>query len=112
MRILHAGCGFTPWRMGGLIRYAEDVMALQASRGHEVHYVCAGRHYPRLAGPRLKHRRRDGISIHEGVNPAIPTGIERGTRDPALDVSEPRMERLLTRLLGELAPDVLHVQEL
>ena len=110
MRILHLGWGFTPWRSGGLIRYAEDVMALQARRGHEVHYLCTGRHYPRITGPRLKRWGRDGVRVHEIVNGPIPVGL--GTRATALDLHEPSIEGVFTRLLRELEPDVLHVQEL
>ena len=29
MRILHIGYGFRPWREGGLIAYAEDVLGAQ-----------------------------------------------------------------------------------
>jgi glycosyltransferase involved in cell wall biosynthesis len=110
MRILHLGWGFTPWRSGGLIRYAEDVMALQASRGHDVHYLCAGRHYPRLRGPRVKRRRRDGVQVHEVVNG--PILVDLGTRVPALDLREPWLEGVFRRLLAELQPAVVHVQEL
>lgn len=110
MRILHLGWGFSPWRSGGLIRYAEDVMALQAARGHEVHYLCTGRHYPRIGGPRLKRWRREGVRVHEVVNGPIPVGL--GTRATALDLREPWIEGVFARLVRELRPDVLHVQEL
>ena len=110
MRILHLGWGFSPWRSGGLIRYAEDVMALQAARGHEVHYLCTGRHYPRITGPRLKRWRRDGVRVHEVVNGPIPVGL--GTRATALDVREPWIEGVFARIVRALGPDVLHVQEL
>ena len=112
MRILHAGWGFSPWRGGGLIRYAEDVMALQARRGHEVHYLCSGRHYPRTGGLRLKRWRRDGVRVHELINPPILAGVDLGTRRPDLELEEPGIERVFARLLDELRPDVMHVQEL
>ena len=112
MRILHAGWGFTPWRSGGLIRYAEDVMALQARRGHEVHYLCSGRHYPGIGGPRLKRWRRDGVQVHEIVNSPILVGVEHGTLAPERDLGEPRLERMFERLVERVRPDVLHVQEL
>jgi glycosyltransferase involved in cell wall biosynthesis len=112
MRILHVGWGFTPWRRGGLIEYAEDVMAAQVGRGHEIAYFCSGRHYPRLSGPRLKRRRRDGVAIYEVVNAPIPSGLELGTRTPERDLSEPGTEALFRRTLASFAPDVVHVQEL
>src|SRR3954452_9702310 len=99
MRILHAGWGFTPWRLGGLIRYAEDLMALQARRGHDVHYVCAGRRYPGLRAPRVKCRRRDGIWVQEIAKSPIPA--TRVTREPLRDLEDPWIERFFARLLGD-----------
>jgi glycosyltransferase involved in cell wall biosynthesis len=112
VRILHVGWGFSPWRPGGLIFYAEDLMAAQAARGHEVSYLLSGRHYPGIGGPRLRRWRRDGVSMLEVVNPPIVVGLERGTRAPLRDLDEPRLERVFERVVRELRPDVLHVQEL
>jgi glycosyltransferase involved in cell wall biosynthesis len=112
VRILHVGWGFSPWRPGGLIFYAEDLMAAQAARGHEVTYLLSGRHYPGVRGPRLRRWRRDGVRMLEIVNPPIVVGLERGTRAPELDLEEPRLERIFERALREVRPDVIHVQEL
>ena len=112
VRILHVGWGFSPWRPGGLILYAEDLMAAQARRGHEVSYLLSGRHYPGLRGPRVRRWRRDGVAMVEVVNPPIVVGLERGTRTPDRDLAEPRLERIFERVLREQRPDVIHVQEL
>jgi glycosyltransferase involved in cell wall biosynthesis len=112
MRILHVGWGFSPWRSGGLIRYAEDLMAVQAAQGHEVHYLCSGRHYPRTGGLRVKRRRRGAVHVHELVNPPILVGLDSGTLVPERDLDEPQIERVFRRLLAEIRPDVVHVQEL
>jgi glycosyltransferase involved in cell wall biosynthesis len=112
VRILHVGWGFSPWRPGGLIFYAEDLMAAQAARGHEVSYLLSGRHYPGVGGPRLRRWRRDGVAMLEVVNSPIVVGLERGTRAPLRDVEEPALERIFERTLAEARPDVLHVQEL
>jgi glycosyltransferase involved in cell wall biosynthesis len=112
VRILHVGWGFSPWRPGGLIFYAEDLMAAQAARGHEVTYLLSGRHYPGVRGPRLRRWFRDGVRMLEIVNPPIVVGLERGTRAPERDLAEPRLERIFARVLGDVRPDVVHVQEL
>jgi glycosyltransferase involved in cell wall biosynthesis len=112
VRILHVGWGFSPWRPGGLILYAEDLMAAQVARGHEVSYFMSGRQYPRLSGPRLKRWRRGEVAMYEVVNPPIVAGMEHGTRNPERDLSEPRMEAVFERVLAEIRPDVLHFQEL
>jgi glycosyltransferase involved in cell wall biosynthesis len=112
MRILHLGWGFSPWRQGGLIAYAEDLMAAQARRGHRVSYFCSGRHYPYLSGPRLKRRRRGEVAIYEVINPPIVAGLERGTRDPERDLAEPVVEAVFRRVLEKERPQVVHIQEL
>ena len=112
VRILHVGWGFSPWRPGGLIFYAEDLMAAQAARGHSVTYLLSGRHYPLIGGPRVRRWRRDGVAMVEVVNPPIVVGLERGTRAPERDVEEPRLERIFRGVLEDERPDVVHVQEL
>jgi glycosyltransferase involved in cell wall biosynthesis len=110
VRIL--GWGFRPWRPGGLIAYAEDLMAEQVRRGHQVSYFLSGRHYPVLRRPRLRSWRREGVAMYEAINPPVLFALEDGTRYPEADLSEPWLEHAFTGLLGELRPDVVHVQEL
>jgi glycosyltransferase involved in cell wall biosynthesis len=112
MRILHLGWGFYPWRPGGLIAYAEDLMETQAERGHEVSYFFSGRHYPFVSGPRLRRWRRRGVGMYEVINSPLVVGMERGTRWPELDLSEPRLEAVFRRVLAEVSPTVIHIQEL
>jgi glycosyltransferase involved in cell wall biosynthesis len=112
VRVLHVGWGFTPWRRGGLILYAEDLMAAQVARGDDVAYFFAGRHYPVVGGPRLKRWRTQDVSMYEVVNGPIVSGLELGTRSPELDLDEPWTEAAFRRVIGEVRPDVVHFQEL
>ena len=112
MRILHAGWGFRPWRGGGLISYAEDVMDAQAAAGHEVAYFFGGRRYPLVQRPRIRRWRRRGVRMLEVLSSPIPVGLDRGTRFPERDLEEPDVERLFEAALDEQRPDVLHIQEL
>jgi glycosyltransferase involved in cell wall biosynthesis len=112
VRILHVGWGFTPWRRGGLIHYAEDLMAAQVERGHDVGYFFSGRHYPHRSRPRLMRWRRSGVAMHEVINGPIVSGLELGTRYPELEVSEPWIEDAFRSALRDFRPDVVHVQEL
>src|SRR5919202_407350 len=112
MRIMHVGWGFRPWRGGGLVSYAEDVMDAQAARGDEVTYFFAGRRYPLVRRPRVHRWRRRGVAMLELLSAPIPIGMDRGTRFPELDLEEPVTERLFGAALAEVRPDVIHLQEL
>lgn len=112
MRVLHVGWGFWPWRVGGLIHYAEDLMAAQVERGDDVAYFFAGRQYPWRTGTRLKRWRRGGVAMHEVVNSPIVSGLELGTGDPDLDLAEPWIEERFASVLRSFQPDVVHFQEL
>src|SRR5437660_12823101 len=112
LKILHVGWGFSPWRPGGLIYYAEDLMAAQVARGDSVSYFCSGRHYPFVAGPRMKRWCPAGVDIHELINPPITPALEAGTRHPEMDLAEPRIESAFERVLARVRPDVVHIQEL
>ena len=87
-------------------------MGAQAARGHEVSYLLSGRHYPGIGGPRLRRWRRDGVRMLEVVNSPIVVGLERGTRAPLRDVEEPALEGMFERVLRDVRPDVVHVEEL
>jgi glycosyltransferase involved in cell wall biosynthesis len=108
VKILHVGSGFVPWRIGGLVAYAEDLMQAQVRRGHEVACFFSGRHYPYVSGPRLRRWRHRGVAMLEVVNSPL---ADHG-RQPEPEISEPRLERMFARTLVELRPDVVHVQEL
>ena len=108
MRVLHIGSGFRPWRRGGLVAYVEDLMDEQVRRGDSVTYFFAGRQYPLVSGPRLRRWEQRGVEMLEVVN----SPLHDHGRQPELESAEPRIERMLGRLLTELRPDVVHVQEL
>src|SRR5436190_4672142 len=112
MRILHVGYGFQPFRYGGLIVYAEDLMEAQAARGHDVGYFFCGRRLPVGRRDRLRRWRRGAVKMREIVNSTIVFGGETGTLTPEDDLNHPPSERHFESVLDELRPDVVHVQEL
>lgn len=109
VRILYVGWGFRPWRSGGLIAYTEDVIRLQAARGHDVAYFFAGRH-TRNGRMRLRRWTRDGASMHELWNSPITVGL--GTRRPDRELTDPAVEAAFVSVLERERPDVVHVQEM
>lgn len=108
MRLLHVGSGFRPLRRGGLVAYVEDLTQHQARSGHEVAYFFSGRQFPFVPGPRLKRWHAGGVQMLEVVSSPL---YDHG-RQPELELSEPRTERMLARLITELRPEVMHVHEL
>ena len=111
MRILHVGYGFRPWRHGGLIAYAEDVMDGQVARGHELAYFFRGRHYPGLPDDRLHRWRRRGVLMCEVLNSSLAFGGDSGTLTPESDLSHPPSEAHFARTLDRFRPEVVHLQE-
>src|SRR4051794_9991241 len=112
MRIVHVAWGFRPWRVGGLIAYAEDLAAAQAELGHEVHLFCAGRHFPLTPRARVHTWGRGAMTVHELVNGSVIPGLEAGTQRPLMELDEPGSEAAWVGVLDELRPDVVHVHEL
>lgn len=108
MHLLHIGSGFRPLRTGGLVAYAEDLIAEQVARGHHVAYFFSGRYYPFLRGPRMRRWDLGGVAMREVVNSPL---YDHG-RQPELELDERRIERMLERAIGELRPAVVHVHEL
>ena len=88
--------------------YVEDLMDEQVRRGHEVSYFFSGRQYPLARRPRLRRWDQRGVDMLEVVNSPL---YDHG-QQPDLEVSEPRIERMLEQELRELRPDAVHVQEL
>ncbi len=112
IKVLHIGWGFRPWRCGGLIEYAEDLMEAQVKNGYEVYYFFAGRHYPLFSKSRLIEWERKGIHMYEIINSPIIHGGDRGSLKSDLDLGEPLSEEFLRKILNEIQPDIVHIQEL
>lgn len=112
MRILHVGSGFSPYLVSGLVIYADDLMREQSRAGHQVGYLCAGRHYPFLRGPHLRRWCRAGVTMFEWINSPIVIGRILGSPQPAEDRHQPACERVMDRVLERFAPDVVHLQDL
>ena len=112
MRVLHIGYGFRPWRSGGLIEYAEDLMAAQVERGHQVSYFFSGRQYPLRRGPSLRRWSRGGVRMFEVVNSPVIHGSDKGTMFPESSLEEPRVTEFLRRSMEAVRPQIVHIQEL
>jgi len=106
------GFGFAPWRSGGLISYAEDIMEGQLAGGHEVAYFFRGRHFPLLPDDRLRAWSCRGVRMLELLNSSLGRGEEAGTLTPEADLNHAPSERSFLRALDQFQPAVVHFQEL
>lgn len=111
MKVLHIGWGFIPWRVGGLIEYAEDLMNIQADKGWNVSYFFSGRYYP-FTKTKLKKWRNGKIIMLEIINSPIFHAGELGTLYPELDLEEEEIENIFREVLNQLRPNIIHIQEL
>ncbi len=94
---------------GGVNLYQQQVAAEMVRRGHEVHSLSAGWEYSLASGAYFK-RGPDyaGVVNYILVNaPNLAPGFFN-FEDPLSDVREPQSEALFQRLLKEIAPDVVH----
>jgi glycosyltransferase involved in cell wall biosynthesis len=112
VRILQTGFGFRPYRHGGLIMYAEDLMDVLVARGHSLGYFFVGRQYPLLPRDRVRRWTRRGIPMWEVIGSTIICGGDSGTRTPEADIAHPPSEANFERVLREFRPDLVHMQEL
>ena len=110
--ILHIGWGFFPWRQGGLILYARDLMIRQKKDKHKVSYFFAGRKYPIKKQTTLKPWILKGINFYEIINSKISHRGDEGTLYPELNMSEPITENIFREVLKKVKPDIVHIHEL
>jgi glycosyltransferase involved in cell wall biosynthesis len=112
MRILQVGWGFIPFRGGGLIEYAEDLMEIQVENGDEVFYFCTGRTNLSLKPVLKQWKDKRGFEIFELQNPPVISGLDLGTTTPLLDISEPLTEAVFLDVVKKVRPQIIHFQEL
>lgn len=110
MRILHYTLGFQPYRSGGLVRYAADLMQMQASMGHKVFALYPGS--MSLTVPKC-HIRLDeyigDVCVFEIVNPK-PVPLMYGIKDVNDFIDDRSVDvASLNKMLEEIRPDIFHV---
>lgn len=113
MRILHYTLGFSPYRSGGLVKYAKDLMQTQMKLGH-----LAVALYP--GGTSLFEKSchvhwdktYDGIWSFEMTNP-LPVPLMYGVKDTETATNLKNLDTYSFEcLLDNLKPEVFHVHTL
>ena len=113
MRILHYTLGFSPYRNGGLTRYAKDLMISQNSLGHEVStlYPSGSNIFKKKCSIRYE-KLLDGIDVYEMLNP-LPVPLYYGIKAPEEMIDESNLnEKSFMAMLEKVNPDVLHIHTL
>lgn len=113
MRIIHYTLGFSPYRSGGLVKYAKDLMVAQADLGHSVVALYPG-------GTELLHKL---CYVHEDIayesirtfemSNSLPVSLMYGIKDVERETTGQGLdEKSFLAMLDEVKPDVLHVHTL
>lgn len=113
MRILHYTLGFQPYRSGGLVRYAADLMSVQATMGHKVFAMYPGSMSLTASKCHIRlDEYKKNVCIFEIVNP-MPVPLMYGvkdvndfTNDKGVDIDS------FEKTLDYVKPDIFHVHTL
>lgn len=113
MRILHYTLGFSPYRSGGLMRYAKDLMMEQREAGHQVAaFYSSGTNIFKKKCTIVHDCSMNGIDVFEMVNP-LPVPLYYGIKSSSVLMDETNLNmNTFDRMLERVRPDVLHVHTL
>lgn len=113
MNILHYTLGFSPYRSGGLVRYAKDLMQAEQRHGHIVFALYPGG-TSLFKGSCCVHKDNvyDGIRSYEMSNP-LPVPLMYGVKDVKSETVAHDLDRdSFARMVSEIQPEVFHVHTL
>ena len=101
MRILQLA-QFYPPVIGGEERHVRNLSVELAARGHDVHVACLDVGEPPQPDP--------GVTVHslDNVGVRVPSLYPTADRPLALPMPDPLASWALSRLVGEIRPDVVH----
>ena len=113
LSILHYTLGFSPYRSGGLAKYAKDLMLVQQNLGH---FVVAL--YPGGSSCLHKHcyvhkdKKHVNITTYEMSNP-LPVPLMYGSKDVDRETLSQGLDIIsFKQMLDTVNPDVFHVHTL
>lgn len=113
MNILHYTLGFSPYRSGGLTKYAKDLMQAQVKLGHLVVALYpGGTSFFQKSCHVHKDKSYDGIQSFEMTNP-LPVPLMYGIKDIECATTSQNLDAYSFEcLLDEVKPDMFHVHTL
>lgn len=113
MRILHYTLGFSPYRSGGLVKYAKDLMLVEQNLGHQVFALYPGGS-SLLENSCYVHwdKTYDGIRTFEMTN-SLPVPLMYGIKDVKSVISSTKLATYsFEQMLGDVKPEVFHLHTL
>lgn len=116
MNILHYSLGMPPYRSGGLVKYAMDLMLIQRRQGHNVKLLWPGRMQDFTEKNHIKkqnnYRYEEGISIEsfELINP-LPVPLLNGIT-AFKEYMQPKNPINIRGFLVEEQIDIVHIHTL
>lgn len=110
MRILHYTLGFPPFRSGGLVFYAKELMDEQIKQGHEILALYPGEVNIFTNKTSIKSDKSSKFQKYQIIN-SLPLPIFGGIKSPKDFKQEVSIEIYLD-FLKQTKPDVIHVHTL
>jgi glycosyltransferase involved in cell wall biosynthesis len=97
-------------RGGGVNGYCQSLGLELRRRGHDVTSLCGGMTYESAAASvRVEGRGSwEGIRVFEVINSPVLAPSLAQFRDPRGEIAAPALEAAVSRLIGELRPDLVH----
>lgn len=113
MILLHYTLGFSPYRSGGLTRYAKDLMIAQIELGHKVSaFYPSGSNILKKKCSIKYEQCLYGINVYKMINP-FPVPLFYGIKTPHKMMDEHNLdEKSFKDMLENIKPDVLHIHTL
>ena len=111
MRILHYSLGLFPHRLGGLNRYATDLMQEQSKECDvALLYPCGYRWWQKKCFV-SKRKVQNGLVLYKLVN-SFPIPLLYGIKNPKKFTGKPILQKSFEHLYNEFKPEVLHLHTL
>lgn len=110
MNILHYSLGLSPYRSGGLPKYATDLMLEECIQGHKVGLIYPGGISIISKKSRIKEKRNfAAVAVFEILN-SVPVPLLYGIKEPMSIIDESYIDtKDFGRLLDKLNPDIFHI---
>ncbi|WP_315305369.1 glycosyltransferase [Enterococcus devriesei] len=110
MKILHYTLGFAPYRSGGLVKYATDLMKEQGRKKNQVFALYPGQINILKKHAYIKKSRNKIVESYQIIN-SLPLPLFGGIKTPK-DFMTTTSKKIYIDFLKSINPDVIHIHTL